>query len=91
MDDTHTSISELYASLDADYQKEVVHSDMYSIMANRRWEIIDHPYKCKLLGCKWLFKNKLRLDGTIYKYKAGQTTLERDLTDGVTRLAIAEK
>ncbi|KAK1627109.1 hypothetical protein QYE76_001424 [Lolium multiflorum] len=46
VDDTPTSISEAYASPDADYWKEAV----------RR--------------CKWVFKKKLRPDGTIEKYKA---------------------
>ncbi|KAK1685584.1 hypothetical protein QYE76_046432 [Lolium multiflorum] len=45
VDDTPTSISEAYASQDADYWKEAVR-------------------------CKWVFKKKLRPDGTIEKYKA---------------------
>nr|CAI44606.1 P0650D04.10 [Oryza sativa Japonica Group] len=28
------------------------------------------PYGCKPVGCKWVFKKKLRPDGTIEKYKA---------------------
>src|SRR4051812_38053368 len=43
---------------------------MDSILANETWDITDHPYGCKLIGCKWLFKKKLRHDGTIEKYKA---------------------
>jgi hypothetical protein len=70
MDDTPNSISEAYASQDADYWKESVHSEMYSILENGTWEITDRPYGCKPVGCKWLFKKKLRPDGTIEKYKA---------------------
>ncbi|KAK1627567.1 hypothetical protein QYE76_001882 [Lolium multiflorum] len=70
VDDTPTSISEAYASLDADYWKEVVRSEMDSILANGTWEITDCPYGCKPVGCKWVFKKKLRPDGTIEKYKA---------------------
>ena len=39
-------------------------------MANGTWEITERPYGCKPLGCKWVFKKKLRPDGTIEKYKA---------------------
>ena len=39
-------------------------------MANGTWEITDRPYGCKPVGCKWVFKKKLRPDGTIEKYKA---------------------
>jgi hypothetical protein len=43
---------------------------MDSILANGTWEIVDHPYGCKPVGCKWVFKKKLRPNGTIEKYKA---------------------
>jgi hypothetical protein len=70
VDDTPKSISEAYASPDADYSKEAVHSEMDSIIANGTWEVTERPYRCKPVGCKWVFKKKLRLDGTIEKYKA---------------------
>jgi hypothetical protein len=70
VDDTPTSISEAYASQEADYWKEAVRSEMDSILANGTWEITDHPYGCKPIGCKWVFKKKLRPDSTIEKYKA---------------------
>ncbi|KAK1608830.1 hypothetical protein QYE76_032503 [Lolium multiflorum] len=68
VDDTPTS--EAYASQDADYWKEAVRSEMDSILANGTWEVTDRPYGCKPVGCKWVFKKKLRPDGTIEKYKA---------------------
>ena len=55
---------------DAGYWKEAARSEMDSILANGTWEITDRPYGCKLVGCKWVFKKKLRPDGTIEKYKA---------------------
>ena len=70
IDDTPSSISEAYASEDADYWKEAVRSEMDSILENETWEITDRPYGCKPIGCKWVFKKKLRPDGTIEKYKA---------------------
>ena len=39
-------------------------------MSNGTWEAVDRPYGCKPIGCKWVFKKKLRPDGTIEKYKA---------------------
>ena len=50
--------------------KEAVQSEMDSIMSNGTWEVVDRPYGCKPVGCKWVFKKKLRPDGTIEKYKA---------------------
>jgi hypothetical protein len=70
VDDTPTSIIEAYASPDADDWKEAVRSDMDSILSNGTWELSELPFGCKPIGCKWVFKKKLRHDGTIDKYKA---------------------
>jgi hypothetical protein len=70
VDDTPKIIVEAFASSDADDWKEAVCSEMDSILSNETWELIDRPYGCKHVGCKWVFKKKLRPDGTIDKYKA---------------------
>jgi hypothetical protein len=74
VDDTPTTIEEAYTSPDADLLKEAVRSEMDSIMSNGTWEIVDRPYGCKPIGCKWVFKKKLRPDGTIEIYKARLVT-----------------
>jgi hypothetical protein len=43
---------------------------MESILTNGTWEICDLPVRCKPMGCKWIFKKKLKRDGTVDKYKA---------------------
>jgi hypothetical protein len=70
VDDTPKTIFEAFAYPDADDWKEVVHSEMDSILSNNTWELVDRLYGCKPVGCKWVFKKKLRPDGTIDKYKA---------------------
>jgi hypothetical protein len=70
MDDILKIIVEAFASPDADDWKEAVRSEIYSILSNGTWELVDRPYECKLMGCKWVFKKKLRSDGTSDKYKA---------------------
>jgi hypothetical protein len=70
VDDTPKTIEEAYSSPDADLWKEAVQSEMDSIMSNGTWEVVDRPYGCKPVGCKWVFKKKLRPNGTIEKYKA---------------------
>ncbi|WVZ87018.1 hypothetical protein U9M48_033720 [Paspalum notatum var. saurae] len=46
------------------------HNELDSILSNGTWELTERSYGCKPVGCKWLFKKKLRPDGTIEKYKA---------------------
>ena len=39
-------------------------------MHNHPWEIVDLPPGAKNIGCKWIFKRKLKPNGSIKKYKA---------------------
>jgi hypothetical protein len=52
VDDTPRTISEAFASTDANDWKEAVHSEMDSILSNETWELLDRPYGCNLVGCK---------------------------------------
>jgi hypothetical protein len=70
VDDTPTTIEQAYSSPDADLWKEAVRSKMDSIMSNGTWEVVDRPYGCKPIGCKWVLKKKLRPDGTIERHMA---------------------
>ena len=42
---------------------------MDSILSNGTWELTKQPYVCKHVGCKCVFKDNLRPNGTIEKYK----------------------
>jgi hypothetical protein len=70
VDDTPRAISDAFASLDAVDWKEAVYIEMDSSLSIGTWELVDQPYGCKPVGCKWVFKKKLRPDCTIDKYKA---------------------
>nr|GFB36417.1 60S ribosomal protein L23a [Tanacetum cinerariifolium] len=47
-----------------------IKSEIDSILENHTWELVDLPPGCKPLGYKWIFKKKMKADGTIDKYKA---------------------
>jgi hypothetical protein len=70
VDNTPTTIEEAFSSPDADLWKEAVMSEMESIMSNGTWEVVDRPYGCKPIECKWVFKKNLRPDRTIERYNA---------------------
>jgi hypothetical protein len=40
-----------------------------SIMKNETWELTELPENKVPIGCKWLFKSKFNVDGSINKYK----------------------
>ena len=45
-------------------------SDLDSILQDYTWELGDLSPSCKLLGSNWIFKSKMKSDGSIDKYKA---------------------
>ncbi|GJT13755.1 zinc finger, CCHC-type containing protein [Tanacetum coccineum] len=47
-----------------------INDEMDSIMGNNTWVLADLPHGCKPLGCKWIFKKKMKVDGTVEKFKA---------------------
>ncbi|GJQ95246.1 zinc finger, CCHC-type containing protein [Tanacetum coccineum] len=50
--------------------KEAINDEIDSIMENNTWILSDLPPGCKPLGCKWIFKKKMKFNGTIDKFKA---------------------
>jgi hypothetical protein len=92
VDDTPTTVAEAFASPDADDWKEAVHNEIDSILSNGMWEVTGRPYGYKPVGCKWVFKKKLKPYGTIEKYKArlvakGYTQKEEDFFDTYSPVA----
>nr|KAJ0226392.1 hypothetical protein LSAT_V11C100008470 [Lactuca sativa] len=64
------TFSEDMASRDLHFWKEAIQDEIDSIMHNNTWVLSDLPPSCKALGCKWILKRKMKVDGTIDKYKA---------------------
>ena len=58
------------ASHDAPFWREPFDDEMHSIMSNTTWILSDLPPGCKSFGCRWIFRKKLKSDGTLDKYKA---------------------
>nr|GEW58939.1 zinc finger, CCHC-type [Tanacetum cinerariifolium] len=54
---------------------EAINDEMDSIMGNNTWVLTDLPPGCRPLGYKWIFKRKLKVDGTVEKFKASTIRL----------------
>ena len=61
---------EAVKSQDSAFWKEAINDEMDSIMGNNTWTLVDLPPGSKPIGCKWIFKKKMKADGTIEKFKA---------------------
>ena len=61
---------EAMRSIDSNFWREAINSEIESIMNNNTWVLCDLPRGCKALGSRWIFKKKYKSDGSIEKYKA---------------------
>ncbi|GJT09221.1 DNA polymerase zeta catalytic subunit-like protein [Tanacetum coccineum] len=57
-------------SSESPYWKEAIQSEIDAIVQNDTWKLVDLSSRHKPIGHKWIFKKKLKPDGTIEKYKA---------------------
>jgi hypothetical protein len=48
----------------------VVQQEYNSLIKNDTWSLVKAPKDRKLVGCKWVFKLKLKVDVSIDRYKA---------------------
>ncbi|GJS65834.1 zinc finger, CCHC-type containing protein [Tanacetum coccineum] len=69
-EDDPKTFDEVMKSKDVAFCKEVINDEMDSILGNNTLVLSNLPPGCKPLGCKWIFKIKLKIDGTIEKFKA---------------------
>ncbi|KAK4385753.1 Retrovirus-related Pol polyprotein from transposon TNT 1-94 [Sesamum angolense] len=70
IEDDPITFKDAMASSEAKQWKEAIKSEMDSIVSNGTWVLVDLPPGCTTIGCKWIFKKKLKPDGTIDKFKA---------------------
>ncbi|KAL0439034.1 UNVERIFIED_CONTAM: putative mitochondrial protein [Sesamum latifolium] len=70
IEDDPVTFKDAMASSEAKQWKEAVKSEMDSIVSNGTWVLVDLPPGCTTIGCKWIFKKKLKPDGSVDKLKA---------------------
>ncbi|GKB84160.1 zinc finger, CCHC-type containing protein [Tanacetum coccineum] len=62
--DDPKTFDEAIKSHDVAFRKDTINDEMDSILGNNTWVLADLPPGCKTLGCKWIFKRKLKVDMT---------------------------
>jgi len=70
IEEDHKTYIEAVTFIDANFWKEAINSELDSIVSNHTWDLVDLPKGSKQIRCKWIFRKKLRTDGTIDKFKA---------------------
>ena len=55
---------------DSDKWLEAMKSEMDSMYSNQVWTLVDAPEGVTPIGCKWVYKQKIGVDGQVETYKA---------------------
>ena len=68
--DEPTSYSEAVMSSDSNKWLNTMKSKMDSMYVNQVWTLIDASEGVTPIGCKWVFKKKIRVDGQVETFMA---------------------
>ncbi|KAL0411620.1 UNVERIFIED_CONTAM: hypothetical protein Slati_3751700 [Sesamum latifolium] len=72
------------SNINSDKWLEAMKSEMDSMGSNQVWTLVDPPKGVRPVGCKWVYKRKLRADGNVTTFKA------RLVAKGYTQLKEAQ-
>eukprot|EP00253_Pinus_taeda_P031863 PITA_31863 len=53
-----------------DEWKEAMQKEYDALIKNDTWKLVDPPFGTKPIGCKWVYKNKYKVDGSLDNHKA---------------------
>ena len=56
--------------VDSEIGKKDMEENLYSLAKNNTWDLVEFPEGRSIFGCKWAFKLKRNVDGSIERYKA---------------------
>ena len=62
---------------------QAMNDEITALKENNTWSLVDLPPGKKPIGCKWVYKIKLKADGTIERFKARLVARGYTQTHGV--------
>ena len=65
-----TTYKQAIVSPQSNFWIDVMKDEMTSMLHNKVWSLVDFPYGCRPIGCKWVFKTKRDAKGLVERYKA---------------------
>ena len=71
---THTEPKTYTEAIKHDCWKHAMQNEIIALEQTCTWQIVDLPPAVKPIGCRWIFKIKYNVDGSIERYKARLVT-----------------
>ena len=68
--DEHETYSEAMMGSKSEEWLKAMRSEMDSMYTNQVWNLVELPEGVRPIGCKWIFKKKIDMDGIVHTYKA---------------------
>ncbi|WJZ84308.1 hypothetical protein VitviT2T_003918 [Vitis vinifera] len=65
-----TNYDETMSDVDAHLWKKAMEEKLESINSNQVWELVETPEEIKPIGCKWVYKMKMGVNGKVKTFKA---------------------
>ena len=83
MVDDLITYKEAMLDIDSDKWLKAMKSKMDSMYTNQVWNLVEPFERIKPIGCKWVFKRKIDMDGKIQTYKARLVAKDYNQRQGV--------
>lgn len=83
IDEDPKTYGEAMASRDVAFWKEAINDEMDSILSNNTWILVDLPHGSKPIECKWVFRRKYNIDGSLQTFKAKLVAKGFKQNDGI--------
>ena len=66
--------------------KQTMNAEMEALEKNKTWELVDLPIGKRLVGCKWVYTVKYKVNGSLERYKVRLVAKRYTQTYGVDYL-----
>ena len=69
--------------IDTHHWVKVMKSKLDSMYSNQVWDLVEAPNDIKYVGCKWVYKRKIGVNGKVETFKARLVAKEYTKKEGI--------